>query len=104
MQYFIAFLEGIITFISPCLLPMLPIYLSYFAGGENANIKKTLKNAIGFVTGFTIVFVAMGALAGTIGGVLIKYQAVVNVVTGLIVIFFGMNFIGLIKDVIICLK
>jgi cytochrome c-type biogenesis protein len=97
MQYFIAFLEGIITFISPCLLPMLPIYLSYFAGGENANIKKTLKNAIGFVTGFTIVFVAMGALAGTIGGVLIKYQTVVNVVTGLIVIFFGMNFIGLIK-------
>ena len=76
---------------------MLPIYVSYFAGGENSNIKKTLKNAIGFVTGFTIVFVAMGALAGTIGGVLIKYQTVVNVVTGLIVIFFGMNFIGVIK-------
>lgn len=97
MQYFIAFLEGIITFISPCLLPMLPIYVSYFAGGDNANIKKTLKNAIGFVTGFTIVFVTMGALAGTIGGFLMKYQTVVNVVTGLIVIFFGLNFLGVIK-------
>ena len=48
MQYFIAFLEGIITFISPCLLPMLPVYVSYFAGGETHATKKTLKNSLGF--------------------------------------------------------
>lgn len=97
MQYFISFLEGIITFISPCLLPMLPIYISYFAGGGQRSTKKSLLGATGFVTGFTLVFVIMGALAGTIGGLLREYQTAVNVISGLIVIFFGLNFLGIIK-------
>ena len=96
MQYFVSFLEGIITFISPCLLPLLPIYISYFAGGEQ-NTKNTVKNALGFVFGFTIVFMAMGALAGTIGSFLVKYQTIVNVISGMIVIFFGLNFLGILK-------
>lgn len=97
MQYFISFLEGIITFISPCLLPMLPIYLSYFAGGGERTTKKTLTGALGFVLGFTVVFVAMGALAGTLGGLLVRYQTAVNIVSGLVVIFFGLHFLGLFK-------
>ena len=97
MQYFIAFLEGIITFISPCLLPMLPVYISYFAGTEEKNTKKTLLNATGFVCGFTIVFVLMGAMAGIIGGFFIKHRVVVNIITGLIVILFGLYFLGIIK-------
>lgn len=97
MQYVIAFLEGIITFISPCLLPMLPIYISYFAGGGERTAGKTLKGALGFVTGFTLVFVSMGALAGTVGSFLREYQTAVNLVSGLIVIFFGLNFLGLFK-------
>lgn len=95
MQYIISFLEGIVTFISPCLLPMLPIYISYFAGGKKeGGTKETMKNAFGFVLGFTIVFVALGALAGTLGGFLKEYQTVVNLVTGLVVIFFGLHFLG----------
>ena len=97
MQYVISFLEGIITFISPCLLPMLPIYISYFAGGGERNTGKTLKGALGFVTGVTVVFVAMGALAGTVGSFLRQYQTVVNILSGLIVIFFGLNFLGVFK-------
>ena len=97
MQYIIAFLEGVITFVSPCLLPMLPIYISYFAGGGERTVAKTLKGAIGFVTGFTIVFVALGALAGTVGSFLREYQTAVNIVTGLIVIFFGLSFLGVFK-------
>ena len=97
MQYFIAFLEGIITFISPCLLPLLPVYVSYFAGGEERTVTRTLKNAAGFVAGFTVLFVLMGALAGTGGGFLQKYQTAVNVVTGLVVIFFGLNFLGVLR-------
>ena len=97
MQYFIAFLEGIITFISPCLLPMLPVYISYFAGTKEKNTKKTLLNAIGFVCGFTIVFVLMGAMAGIIGGFFIKHRVIVNIITGLIVILFGLYFLGIIK-------
>ena len=60
MQYLLLFLEGVITFISPCLLPMLPIYLSFFAAGDTDR-RRTLRNALGFVLGFTIVFIIMGA-------------------------------------------
>ena len=97
MQYVISFLEGIITFISPCLLPMLPIYISYFAGGGERSTRKTLTGALGFVTGFTLVFMAMGALAGTVGGFLKTHQTAVNLICGLIVIFFGLNFLGVFK-------
>lgn len=93
MQYFISFLEGSITFTSPCLLPMLPIYISYFAGGEK-NGKKVVKNALGFILGFTVIFVALGALAGAIGGFLDKYDAIIDIITGLIVICFGLHFLG----------
>ena len=97
MQYVVAFLEGIITFISPCLLPMLPIYISYFAGGGERSTKKTLLGALGFVSGFTVIFVAMGTLAGTIGSFLREYKGAVNLISGLIVILFGLNFLGIFK-------
>lgn len=97
MQYAVSFLEGIITFISPCLLPMLPLYISYFAGGGERSTGKTLKGAFGFVAGFSIVFMMLGALAGTVGSFLNEYQTVVNVVSGVIVIFFGLNFLGVFK-------
>ena len=95
MQYLISFLEGIITFISPCLLPMLPIYISYFAGGGERTTGKTLKNASGFVLGFSLVFVALGALAGTLGSFLTRYQTWVNLIGGGIVVLFGLNYMGL---------
>ena len=97
MEYLISFLEGIITFLSPCLLPMLPIYISYFAGGGERTMKKTLTNVSGCVLGFTAVFVAMGALAGTLGSFLTRYQTWVNLVCGLVVIFFGLNYMGVLK-------
>lgn len=97
MQYVILFLEGIITFISPCLLPMLPVYISYFAGGEQSSAGKTVRNSLGFVLGFTTVFVLMGAFAGTVGMVLQKYKTVLNIVTGAVVVFFGLNYMGLLK-------
>jgi len=100
MQYFISFLEGIITFISPCLLPMLPVYIGYFAGGTSQNsegggsTRRTVINALGFILGFTLVFVALGALAGGLGGLLLKYRTIVNLVTGSIVVLFGLNYLG----------
>ncbi|MGX8702249.1 cytochrome c biogenesis CcdA family protein [Caproiciproducens sp.] len=98
MDYLISFLEGIITFISPCLLPMLPIYISYFAGQGIQNQKApAIRNSLGFVLGFTLVFTAMGAFAGTVGSFLKEYQTAVNLVTGMVVILFGLNFMGLIK-------
>lgn len=93
MQYLIAFLEGIVTFISPCLLPMLPLYVSYFAGGRGT-AGHALKCSVGFVTGFTAVFVLLGALAGTLGGVLHEYRQIVDIVSGIIVMIFGLSFLG----------
>lgn len=94
MAFFISFLEGIVTFLSPCLLPMIPIYLTYFAGGGERSAKKTLLGAAGFVSGFTIVFTAMGALAGTLGGLLVKYQIWVNLLCGGVVILLGLGYLG----------
>jgi cytochrome c-type biogenesis protein len=76
---------------------MLPIYISYFAGGGQRSTGKTLKGALGFVAGFTLVFIAMGALAGTVGGFLREYQTAVNIISGLIVVVFGLNFLGIFK-------
>ena len=96
MQYLLLFLEGVITFISPCLLPMLPIYLSFFAAGDTDR-RRTLRNALGFVLGFTIVFVIMGAFMGVMGKLVREYQTVLNIVTGAVVILFGLNFMGVLK-------
>lgn len=87
------------TFVSPCLLPMIPIYIMYFAGGgdEQGRRAKTLANALAFVLGFTVVFVALGAFAGSIGALLVRYQRVVNVVAGVIVILFGLSYLGVFK-------
>lgn len=97
MQYLVSFLEGVITFISPCLLPMLPVYVSYFAGGGERSTKKTLSAALGFVLGFTVVFVAMGALAGTVGSFFKQHQTLVNLISGGVVILFGLHFLGVLK-------
>ena len=96
MQYIITFLEGFISFISPCMLPMLPIYISYFAG--NADKKhKTLFKVFGFILGFTLIFTSLGLFAGTIGGLLNKYQTIVNIISGGIVILFGLSYIEIIR-------
>ena len=76
---------------------MLPIYLSYFAGGGERSLGRTLRSAFGFVTGFTLVFTALGALAGTVGGSLQEHQTAVNLVSGGVVILFGLNFLGVIR-------
>ncbi|MCL2192769.1 MAG: cytochrome c biogenesis protein CcdA [Treponema sp.] len=96
MQFALLFLEGIITFVSPCLLPLLPLYVSYFAAGE-PDRRRAFANAVGFVCGFTLVFVALGALAGTLGMLLVEHSIVVNIVAGLIVVLLGLNFTGLIS-------
>lgn len=98
MDYFIAFLEGIITFISPCLLPMLPIYISYFAGQTPGDNNRTvIINAFGFVLGFTVIFVLLGAFAGSIGSILMAYSSIVNVIGGIIIIIFGLNFMDVLN-------
>lgn len=96
MQYLITFLEGIISFVSPCMLPMLPIYVSYFAGGSHKK-KTVFARSLSFVAGFTLVFSLLGVFASTLGAFLKKYQTVVNIVCGIIVILLGLSYVGVIK-------
>lgn len=99
IYYLISFLEGVITFVSPCLLPMLPVYISFFAGGRNdeEGNRSAIINALGFVLGFTAIFVLLGAFAGSIGRFLRKYDDIINIAAGIIIVLFGLNFTGLIR-------
>ena len=95
MQYLITFLEGLMSFVSPCMLPLLPVYVSYFAG--NANQKRAnLYRALAFVLGFTLVFSLMGLFAGTLGSLLLRSQRWVSVFCGLVVILFGLSYLEII--------
>jgi len=101
MQYVLLFLEGFITFISPCLLPLLPVYISYFSGdisdGSSVSKARPFLNSVSFVIGFTIVFVMLGAFAGTVGSFLTQYSTVVNLIMGAIVVLFGLNYLGVLQ-------
>ena len=90
MEFVITFLEGFVSFISPCMLPLLPLYISYFAGGEDKKHKVFLR-ALSFVLGFTVVFSALGLFAGTIGALLREYKIVVNIIGGMLVVVFGLS-------------
>ena len=87
MEFVITFLEGFVSFISPCMLPLLPLYISYFAGGADKKHKVFLR-ALSFVLGFTVVFSALGLFAGTIGALLREYKIVVNIIGGMLVVVF----------------
>ena len=96
MQYIITFLEGIISFISPCMLPMIPLYISYFSGNvDKKNI--TIFKSIAFVLGFTLMFCILGIFAGTLGVIFSKYQTIVNIICGIIVIIFGLSYLEIIR-------
>lgn len=78
------------------MLPVLPIYVSYFAGGADKK-EHVLRRALCFVLGFTLVFSAMGLFAGTLGAFLTKYRIAVNIVTGAAVVIFGLGYLEVIN-------
>lgn len=79
---------------------MLPVYIIYLTGstsGEDEKSNKLLKNAFGFVIGFSILFILLGGLSGTLGAFLQKYNTIVNIVSGVIIIVLGLSYINVIK-------
>ncbi len=130
MEFLLTFLEGLASFISPCVLPMIPLYLTYFASGENEEQEnkviiedeapnqidsereedetdekekekkkkiRVLVRSIFFVLGFTLMYVIFGGLIGLLSGYISKYKYVMNIVAGIIVIIFGLSYMGLFK-------
>ena len=95
MQYIITFIEGIASFVSPCVLPVIPIYISYFAT-ESKSSKKALIHSLGFVSGFSIIFILLGIFAGTFGKFIHEYIDYFNVLFGIFLIVIGLNYVGLI--------
>lgn len=94
MTYLFTFLEGIASFISPCILPLLPLYISYFAGGESKKTK-TITNSIAFVLGFSIIFVVLAIIANIVGNTFMNIIKYVKIIFGIVIIFLGLNYIGI---------
>ena len=96
----VAALAGLISFFSPCVLPLLPGYLSYATGmaagdiAEGRGKPRVLAGTLLFITGFALVFVATGALIGSLGGLLLAWQRPITVVVGLLTIAMGLLFAG----------
>ncbi len=88
-------LEGFLAFISPCMLPMLPVYLMYLAAETEHGKKASIVNTIGFVCGFTLVFMALGATATAIGAVMNEHRMLLQRVSGAIIFIFGLHFLGI---------
>ncbi|MGD0221325.1 MAG: cytochrome c biogenesis protein CcdA [Terriglobia bacterium] len=102
----IAFLAGIVSFLSPCVLPLVPGYISMLSGASIEELKKeasgellrrVLRNSLAFVAGFSLVFVILGATATWVGQFLRSHQVTFNIIAGIIVVIFGLHLTGLVK-------
>jgi len=91
-QWIVAFVAGLLSFASPCVLPVLPGYVGYLAEHDAA---RAPARAALFVLGFAAIFVGMGAAAGAVGQLLLRYRTFVQQVGGLLIIVFGLQMIGL---------
>ena len=107
ISLFAAFSAGLLSFISPCVLPLVPSYLSYITGLSVENLAKVeererfksaiLVNALLFIAGFSTIFIAFGASASLIGQVLYEYQDIIRKVGGILIIIFGLYLLGILK-------
>lgn len=100
--YFISFFAGAVSFLSPCVLPLVPGYISFICGTtleglEEQNKSFILKNTLLFAIGFSIVFISLGATATFFGNLLFNYSKIFTVIVGVIIIFFSLNMIGLLQ-------
>ena len=101
LNLLVAFLAGFISFLSPCVLPLIPGYISYISGRALDEIikdnKSVLLKTIFFSVGFSIVFISFGITASFIGKLLISYSNQLRIIAGIIIILFSLQFIGLIN-------
>lgn len=101
MDYSIAaiFAAGLLTFASPCVLPLMPVYLATIAGGSlsEAKPRRTLQVAAAFAAGMSLVFVLLGALASTLGSVLLEQRTTLLVLSGALMVLFGLRALGVLR-------
>ena len=103
ISYLLAFSAGLLSFLSPCVLPLVPAYLTYLVGDTSAlsngkeNSLRALYKAIGFVAGFSTIFIILGASASAIGKLFSGNTQILRIVGGAIIIIFGIHISGLFK-------
>ncbi len=98
-----ALASGVLSFFSPCVFPLLPAYITHLTGGKiedsklQVNRTKLYLRSLGFVIGFTIIFIALGASASFVGKILMEYRVLIMQVAGLLIIIFGLQMAGILK-------
>ena len=107
VSFSLAFVAGVLSFLSPCVLPLLPSYVSFITGlsfedlTSGINRKKvqylTITNSLAFIFGFSVVFIALGASSSVIGRFLFDYQEWIRIIGGILVIIFGLFVAGFLK-------
>ncbi|TAK01904.1 MAG: cytochrome c biogenesis protein CcdA [Candidatus Manganitrophaceae bacterium] len=107
ISLFIAFSAGLLSFVSPCVLPVIPSYISYITGlsleeltdseGKARAREVAIKNSLMFIGGFSFIFILLGASATLIGRFFLMYQSAIRQIGGLLIVFFGLYIMGLIK-------
>ncbi|MGG3562800.1 cytochrome c biogenesis protein CcdA [Neobacillus rhizosphaerae] len=100
---FFALAAGVLSFFSPCVFPLLPAYVTHLTGGkiEDSKMivdkKRLYVRSIGFIIGFSIIFIAFGASASFLGKILMNYRLIVMQIAGILIIIFGLQMAGLLK-------
>jgi len=105
INLFVAFAAGVFSFLSPCVLPLIPSYLSFVSGvsldemkSEQARLRlRVVLNSLAFIAGFSIVFISFGASASFLGGLLMDYRSAIRIVGGLFVLSVGLYLVGAFK-------
>lgn len=100
--YWTAFSAGIVSFLSPCLLPLIPAYILYISGSLDAeetaqNTRRAVVQTLGFILGFTVIFMLLGISASALGRLLISHKDLLSKISGLFIMFFGAYMAGWIK-------
>jgi cytochrome c-type biogenesis protein len=100
-----AFVAGLISFLSPCVLPLVPGYVSLISGAgveelraqDSQLLRKLMLNSVAFILGFSVVFISLGAISTEVGQVLAMYKSRLSVVAGIVIILFGLHLTGIFK-------
>ena len=100
-----AFVAGLVSFLSPCVLPLVPGYVSLISGvgveelkaQESRLLGKVMLNSFAFIAGFSVVFIALGAISTEVGQLMARYKSVLAQVAGVVIILFGLHLTGLFK-------
>ena len=100
-----AFFAGLISFLSPCVLPLVPGYVSLISGAgldelkspQGQLMRRVLVNSVGFILGFSVVFITLGAISTEIGQLAARYKHTLSIVAGVVIILFGLHLTGIFK-------